>query len=569
VSDGEEDEEESPRTRWFREEPPYPAKDPNGTNDVAKYGIIGAQQVSIWRKSRNEEMLKDYLTKTRQWEFPSDDENRDVEGLGEETESSAEPEQDTVPQPESGDRLGEAGKKKDEMQDARQDNGSAIEEDGLAKPSSRVQATVRTNPMASSLRSASSPAQPDPLSNPENGHDGGNDDDDIPCAQLVPLIQSQPRASPTMDSRKVSISRNGAQVPVPKENAIDLTISERSFEPIAITNPRAIASVPPPCTAPTKTIIQVKRTPFRCATSYSDLPTHRLVPSGDPDSQEMIPATNEQQPSSRQTEPERQPAAPQQEPSKKRQRLKRVLRQSSFTSQEIRDVPKDMASLLEAQRREFLTGGSGTSSKKRPLPPPAYDPPEQASKRLRTPRSVIAVTFPGSVREEKIDEGGKSKDVVGPKKPVKQEAPAWLYLKPRQVEMPPPPPRPPVLAGPADPQLSNRRQEAERNHEQTYAGFRKRSIEVPGYELLSAGKLAEVEKRRREFFGTVETVGWRFVRRSEQGQGNLTSATQESGRIGEGQRGGEEEWWRDKDTPLRKFLGRFKDLRTVRRELGG
>jgi hypothetical protein len=519
-------------------------------------------------------MLKDHLTKTGQWEFPSDDENRDVEGLDEETEGGAEPEQDTVPQPESGDRLGEARKKSDEMQNVQQDNGSAIEEDSPAKPSSTIKATVRTNSVAPSLRSSSLPVQPDPLSNPENGHDEDNDDDDIPCAQLVPLRRSQPRASPSMDSRKVSIGRNSAQAPIPKENALDPTMSEQSFEPIAIINPRPITSAPPPSTAPTKAIIQVKRTPFRRATSYNDLPTHHLVPFGDPDSQEMIPATNEQrQPLFRRTEPERQLAAPQQEPPKKRQRLKRVLRQSSFTSQEIRDVPKDMASLLEAQRREFFTGGSGTSSKKRPLPSPTSAPPEQASKRLRTPRSVIAVTFPVSVHEE-TDEGGESEDVIDPKKPVKQGAPARLYIKPWRVEMPSSPPRPLGLAGPADPQLPNRRQGAERNrkglhNEEAYAGFRKRNIEVPGYELLGAGEMAEMEKRRREFFGTVDTVGWKFVRRSRQDQSNPTGATREGGRIGEGQRGEEEEWWRDKDTPLRKFLGRFKDLRMVRKELGG
>lgn len=99
---------------------------------------------------------------------------------------------------------------------------------------------------------------------------------------------------------------------------------------------------------------------------------------------------------------------------------------------------------------------------------------------------------------------------------------------------------------------------------EVYAGFRPRTIAVPGYEDLDEERKLKLEERRRLFFGTHRPIAPFVATPSEEadrGSRGKKKSWQSAGSCGD-------KWWLDEDTPMRKFVKRFKDLKAVKRELG-
>ncbi|KAF8533936.1 hypothetical protein BDD12DRAFT_460318 [Trichophaea hybrida] len=96
-----------------------------------------------------------------------------------------------------------------------------------------------------------------------------------------------------------------------------------------------------------------------------------------------------------------------------------------------------------------------------------------------------------------------------------------------------------------------------------YAGFRPRSIAVPGYEKLSDNQRRELEERRRKFFGTHREVE-RFIVTPWTGDRGVAVTAEKRSRWS----GGGDLWWMEDDTPMRRFVTRFRGLKAVRRERG-
>ena len=150
-------------------------------------------------------------------------------------------------------------------------------------------------------------------------------------------------------------------------------------------------------------------------------------------------------------------------------------------------------------------------------------------------------------RTEMEGEGRKGKE--------KEEQP--LPSPPPPLPPPPPPPPPPPSGG-------------------LYAGFRSRTVKVPGYEDLSEGQLKELERRRRRYFGTHRAVE-PFIAtaaRTREGDGEEGEAvTRAAPAAAAGQEGGSgwlsgdnDQWWKDEDTPVRQFVKKYKKLKSIRAE---
>jgi hypothetical protein len=94
-----------------------------------------------------------------------------------------------------------------------------------------------------------------------------------------------------------------------------------------------------------------------------------------------------------------------------------------------------------------------------------------------------------------------------------------------------------------------------------YAGLRVRDIYVPGYEELTADQKNDLDRRRKEYFG-VKTSSERLF--SAETQRAMTKANLEERESKKENKGSAEsqgnEWYRDKDTPMKKFFRHFQEL---------
>jgi len=190
------------------------------------------------------------------------------------------------------------------------------------------------------------------------------------------------------------------------------------------------------------------------------------------------------------------------------------------------------------------------------LPPPSIaklKPPDRPKPRGPPPPPLL----PKDVKIIPMDYDSDSEsgsNIIGPYKLIspQQHPPGVLYA-----------PKPKCKATPEEEERKSQEQQPAQPQTELYAGFRPRSIAVPGYEKLSDNQRRELDERRRRFFGTHREVEKFIGTPWTSDRGEAVTAQRKSRWSGDG-----DLWWMEDDTPMRRFVTRFKGLKTVRKELG-
>ena len=201
----------------------------------------------------------------------------------------------------------------------------------------------------------------------------------------------------------------------------------------------------------------------------------------------------------------------------------------------------------EASRRSLAaeTPSKATRTVKRPSP---YQATPDTSKRLRTSeKHTTQLTVP---------ETAAGRSAASPTR-------GSAALEPQGI----PPSSPPLATA--------------RPRSPLYAGFRERNLKVPGYEKLTSKDLKELEEKRREFFGTTNMSGGfrpryldypeerkKVIRSKVKGKAKEVVVRQEAGEMVAEGTGGADDWWKDGDTPMKKYARNRERLKRVRLEKG-
>lgn len=100
-----------------------------------------------------------------------------------------------------------------------------------------------------------------------------------------------------------------------------------------------------------------------------------------------------------------------------------------------------------------------------------------------------------------------------------------------------------------------------------YAGLRIRNIYVPGYEELTTEKKNDLDRRRKEYFGVKTSSERLFSAETQRAMTKANLEERERKRKSEKEKKasgsknqGDDEWYRDKDTPMKKLLRNFQEL---------
>lgn len=381
----------------------------------------------------------------------------------------------------------------------------------------------------------------------------------------------------------------------------------------------------PPSTAPNlRPVVQVEETPYRRPSGVVSRPIQGKVHPSEPhdaDDEEMVPATARQpsspaesgngraetlsvrqhsawMPSELDLTPKGKGASAvgakrnggassreDRQPHKKR-RVEKIPKSVDFVSQEIRDIQSDISLRIEDEHRSFLaaqarrdswpvsstfardpagagmrgrdgevpSGGISAATKKLPVPPPPpspLDPTPTAEKKARA--GTTNTTPPPNTGRNPTAKMGKSPLLSPP---------------------PPPPSVPQLPAGETERKLTEPPIRVPKAGASApgglYAGFRTRSLEVPGYEDLSEGQLKELERRRRRYFGTHRVVE-PYIATAETRKGDAVARAAATTAMGQKKgssrpSSNNDQWWRDEHTPMRQFVKKYKKLKSVRTE---
>jgi hypothetical protein len=192
-----------------------------------------------------------------------------------------------------------------------------------------------------------------------------------------------------------------------------------------------------------------------------------------------------------------------------------------------------------------------------PQQPPKAPPSAPTAK----PKEALAANQPQKAENRKPLPAAKQKEAPAakfepPQKKVKraEKAPAPRKAdkgKAKEIPAEVPPPKK------AEKRISKEKEP------ELYAGFRPRVLTFPGEETLSAEDKAELDRRRQAFYGTHEVKPWIST------PGTDTTPFPPPPRATQRKGGGSEDmWWLDDAAPMRRFVGKFMQLRAVRRELG-
>lgn len=97
-----------------------------------------------------------------------------------------------------------------------------------------------------------------------------------------------------------------------------------------------------------------------------------------------------------------------------------------------------------------------------------------------------------------------------------------------------------------------------------YAGIRERHLSVPGYENLTCEQKKELDKRRQEYFGVSTREGTKrlFSVQLQRAMQSVSSSSslRKRAKYAVVAEPAEDDWYRDENTPLRKFYKGFRDL---------
>jgi hypothetical protein len=505
--ESEEDESSSEGSSVEHIDPPFPVKNPGALTSVDRYGLLRSQQVVQWQLRLNNEKPPDDLTEDERYSNHNSDEDIELEESAEHNIESELKEHD------------------DSDRDELASRHYTVDEDQNTHPSITGQHEMNASTTREITkgqthdRTGTASLQCKPFSD--------DDDDDIPSAPLVPL-------------------------------------DKRNFSKIS---PEIMHSGP--SLIGDKAIIQVKATPQRRTFIRSE--------------------TNESASSD------------------EKLRLKRKMKSAEFSKQEIQDVPVNLPEILSEQRRVFfeskgvvaqhIPGSHGHPISLSPSPETFPESPTINKPKCQTPSNVQLHTNPVSkspilgthdhpislspspkILSLEIKPGilnstissSKSKYRAPPSTSSDPEIQNGRHgdieaikvqnsgsddsdvIRPYEWQSS----RGQLIFGRSEPQAESKSQGGD------YVEFRGRLIYVPGYKKLSKEQKSQLSEKRMQYFGTQEYPKILFgghMKPEDQAEENVSPKI--------ACRGGDQDlWWNDKDTPMKRFVERYKSLKQVRNE---
>lgn len=550
-------------------------KDPFGMTPAVKYGILGAQERTAWRRKRNKEKLKVYLGNRYTWESDS---------IGESDEN---------PESENGDDPNGRGDV---------DNENRSKENAPSTP-------LTFKPVIPHTTSVGEIQQPT--------HDDSGEDEDIPSAPAIPLgkriaVQeiAANRGTVAVNHRPPSTAPNLGPVvqvkvtPYRRSNSVSSTTAVRQIAMPELRDPIGEEIIPATHDQsmeteedePERQIVSptwsISTDPAATQESTrAGSPGEGLDGANDSDHGATLGIEVSRTRAVGSTKHQKSPEISQQ------RRLKGTLKSAAFASQEIRDASHNIgvSSLLAEQQLEDNTVEDGvgkpspalgkpspttklatsTDLPRKRLKSPSAAPvvakkarmdttsagrhhtPQPSSSPVQTmPRPANRLGFPPSTNDTSPDLNSAIAMADEPVSSPKPPSPRKRRHSVTPSEVDTPSKRIPAIPKPPKAEM--------------YAGFRPRTIAVPGYENLDEDSKLKLEERRRLFLGTHRPVA-PFVATpmEKRGADEETSKRRRGPGGGSGTDSDTAKWWLDEDTPMRKFVTRYKDLKAVKRESEG
>ncbi|KAG0127793.1 hypothetical protein HOY82DRAFT_541740 [Tuber indicum] len=593
------------RAREFSVEPPFAVIDPYGRTRVAKYGILGAQQVEIWDKNRRLAKQPDVNSD------PADEDNSLSDT--------------SFPDP---DVLGDLGTFKPSSENGAEDRLSQFvnnhsREEGLHSTSCGVPPSLESNPVQSLLLSdhdcnsvGGNPTSCSPKGNAESsmalsgpGHDkepGMSDDESGAIASsttkqeggreravLNRELSTGPAKSSCGDQNLdkeegllrlgKGAPRNGSGLVASKQAPLDPELCTLQSKP----DSKGIYHLSSPVPA---AIVQVKETPYR-EDGQAFLARERVVYMNDDSDQEGIPGTEDppstvQVPDSSQDQLLREnqeywgnlevqvPASSDDVRMQKRDTpvaaLKPVERVPSSSGQIRRSGEAEIPKALERHRGALTDSPISKQSIKRTAPP--FSP---AAKRDKVPNTVLSTSVPRALSEELVNLESSTS--------VRTKAASIIDISSDE-EVPAPAPSKPVNL--REYLRANRaiRDEVAADKEQLkldmYAGIRSRSLHIPGQEGKTEREKRSEDERRKKYFGTNQPRPWndpwkpvgelaRLEKDRLEKEAKLEEDSPSKPPAKPKAAPAAEDWFRDPDTPVKVFLRKLRELKQVKNDAAG
>jgi len=618
------DQSSGSRTREFSVEPPFPVTDPHGRTRVAKYGILGAQQVEIW--DRNRKLAK---KKSNASSSPVDEDNS--------FSDTSFPDPDILEDSATFKSNGENGmedgfskfvvnrprKKKKDLHSTPCDVPPSLESNPMQSLllSDHDGDTIEGRSAGHSFGGGSEPCE----ASLETGHNRepnmSDDENDIPQqpsplpsraafavtssaaergdGQKEAVLNREPSANPTKPSygdqeldkgeglsRLADAPRNGTALVAARQVSLDAEASSLQFKQ-SKPDLKEMCHSSSPIPAAT---VQVKETPYR-VNGRPFLARERAVYMNDDSDQEGIPGTEDplstvQVPDSSQDQLLREnqeyranlevqvPASSDGVQMQKRQTpatLSKVGEGVSSSSDEIRRSEK--AGILKTLEKpgKVLTDSPISKQSAEHIAPP-FSPTTNTDKR---PKIALSILVPRAPSPELTN--------LEPPASIRTKAVSIIDISSDEEVLAPTPPKPVNLL---EYLRANRavRDGIMVNKEQLkpemYAGIRSRSLRIPGQEdRTEAEKRSEDEKRKR-YFGTNQARPWndpwkpvgelaRLEKDRLEKEAKLEKGSPLKPSAILGGTPAAEDWFRDPDTPVKVFLRKLRKLKQVENDAAG
>jgi len=610
------------RTREFSVEPPFPVIDPHGRTRVAKYGILGAQQVEIWDRKRK------LAKKSNAGSVPVDEDDNSFS-------DTSFPDPDILEDLATFNSNGENGTEDGFSQFM----ANRAHEKDLHSTPCDVPPSIEPNPMRPLLfsnhdddtiggRSAGrsfgggSESCGAPL---ETGHNKepnmSDDENDIP--QQPSLLPSQTAfvitssaAKQGDDQKEVALNRelsanstkpsyrgqeldkgkglsrfegaprNGSALVAGRQVSLDAEVCSLQFKQ-SRPDLKEMCHSSSPIPAAT---VQVKETPYR-GDGRPFLARGHAVYMNDDSDQEGIPGTEDplstvQVPDSSQDQLLREnqeyranlevqvPASSDGVQMQKRQTpatLSKVGEGVPSSSDEIRRSGKaDILKTLEKPGKVLTNSPVSKQSAKHIAP--SLSPTTNTDK---GPKIALSILVPRALSPELTN--------LDPPAAVETKEVSVIDISSDEEVPAPTPPKPVNLLGYLRANRALRDATPvgkERLEPEMYAGIRSRSLRIPGQEDKTEAEKQSVDVKRKKYFGTNQARPWNDPWKPV---GEL--ARLEKGRLEKEAKLGEdsspkpsakprgtpaaEDWFRDPDTPVKVFLRKLKELKQVGNDAGG
>ncbi|KAG0644673.1 hypothetical protein HOY80DRAFT_1028551 [Tuber brumale] len=602
------------RAREFSVEPPFPVIDPYGRTRVAKYGILGAQQVELWDRNRR-------LAKQSDANSDPADEDNNLSDT-------------SFPDPDILEDLGTFGPG---SENGAEDGFSQFvnnhsHEEGLRSISCGVPPSLGSDPVQSLLlsdRDGSSvggkPTSRSPKRNaesfkallePEHNRELSMSGDESGVLQQQPPLLS--RTSFTMAlsatkreggqeeavlNRELSVSPTKSSCgdqKLDKEKSLIRLEEGAPLNGSGLVVGKQVSLDPEPCTLQSRPglkgvhhlsspvpagIVQVKVTPYR-GDGQPFLARERAACMNDDSDQEGIPGTEGppstvQVPDSSQDQLLREnqeyrgnlkvqvPASSDEVRMQKRDipvTLPKPVERVLSSSGEIRGSKEaDIPETLEGHRGALTGSPIGKQSIKCTAPP--FSP---VAKKDKVPNTALSTSVPRALSEELENLESSTS--------VRTKAVSIIDISSDEEVPAPTPPKPVNLREYLRANRAIRDEVAvnkERLELEMYAGIRSRSLHIPGQEGKTEAEKQSEDERRKKYFGTDQARPWNDPWKPVGGLARLEKdRLEKEAELGEDSPSkpsekpkgtpAVEDWFRDPDTPVKVFLRKLKELKQVK-----